>query len=83
MQNSYFCHIRILTCDFMACNTLHADKKSYFSVADFHRTVLYDYYISIGSLEAFLNSLEEDIVYQEQGLEAWSELTLKRFKHEI
>lgn len=28
-----------------------------------------------GSLEAFLNSLEEDIVYQEQGLEAWSELT--------
>ena len=36
-----------------------------------------------GSLETFLNSLEEDIVYQEQGLEAWSELTLKRFKHEI
>lgn len=36
-----------------------------------------------GSLEAFLNSLEEDIVYQEQGLETWSELTLKRFKHEI
>lgn len=36
-----------------------------------------------GSLETFLNSLKEDIVYQEQGLEAWSELTLKRFKHEI
>ena len=51
MQNSYICHIRILACDFMACNTLHADKKSYFSVADFHRTVLYDYYISFGSLE--------------------------------
>lgn len=28
-----------------------SDKKSYFSVADFHRTVLYDYYISFGSLE--------------------------------
>ena len=36
-----------------------------------------------GKSKAFLNSLEEDIVYQEQGLEAWSELTLKRFKHEI
>ena len=34
-----------------------------------------------GSLEMFLGSLEEDIVYQEQGLEAWSKLTLR--KHEI
>ena len=34
-----------------------------------------------GNLETFLNSLEEDVVYQEQGLEAWSKLTLK--KHEI
>lgn len=34
---------------------LHADKKSYFSVADFHRTVLYDYYISFGSLELSCN----------------------------
>lgn len=55
MQNSYFCHIRILTCDFMACNTLHADKKSYIGVADFHRTVLYDYYISFSSLELSSN----------------------------
>ena len=51
MQNSYFCHIRILTCDFMACNTLHADKKSYIGVADFLRIVLYGYYVSFGSLE--------------------------------
>lgn len=35
----------------LACNTLHADKKSYIGVADFHRIVLYDYYISFGSLE--------------------------------
>lgn len=50
-----FCHIWILTCDFMACNTLHADKKSYIGVADFRRIVLYDYYISIGSLELSCN----------------------------
>lgn len=36
-----------------------------------------------GSLETFLDSLEEDVTYQEKGLEAWSELTLKRKKHEI
>ena len=35
----------------MAFNTLHADKKSYIGIADFHRIVLYDYYISFGSLE--------------------------------
>lgn len=37
--------------NFMACNTLHADKKSYIGIADFHRIVLYDYYISFDSLE--------------------------------
>lgn len=35
----------------MACNTLHADKKSYIGVADFLRIVLYGYYVSFGSLE--------------------------------
>ena len=51
MQNCYFCHIWILACGFMACNTFHADKKSDFGVADFRRIVLYDYYVSFGSLE--------------------------------
>lgn len=41
------------------------------------------YHGSHGSTGTFLDSLEEDIVYQEQGLEAWSDLTLKRMKHEI
>lgn len=31
-----------------------------------------------GSLDIFLNSLEEDVVYQEDGLDAWSNLILNR-----